>query len=254
MSPRSLIAVVAVAWASASNPAPAAFLAYDSSPTTNSADWAAEVASLGGVVNSAVNFDAHPTGALQPNFYASSAGVTFSSTGSPYTVAFGAGPSGTNTTNGPFSPGEGVHPASNYLANAGRTQSLTITFATPVFGAGLFVIDFFNPNAGNDLFLTAYAGPDGTGAPLGNGAASFGSFYNFQQNKRLFLGVVSTDGDIRSVTFDHHANPQFDLIGLDDLRFAPAAPAVATPLPPTALALLAGVTTLAGLARRRRAS
>lgn len=251
MSPRSLIAVVAVAWAS--NPAPAAFLAFDQSPTTNSADWAAEVASLGGVVNSAVNFDAHPTGAFQPNFYASS-GVTFTSTGSPYTVASGAGPSGVNTTAGPTSPGEGVHPASNYLANAGRTQSLTITFATPVFGVGLFIIDFFNPNAGNDLFLTPYSQPDAMGGFIGNGAASYASFYNFQQNKLLFLGVVSTAGDIRSVTFQHSGNPQFDTIGLDDIRFAPAAPAVATPLPPTALALLAGVTTLAGLARRRRAS
>ena len=88
---------------------------FTQNPTTNSTDWAAEIANLGGTVNSNVNFEAHPVGPLQSGFYALSDGVTLTATGGNNSVVNGTGPNDGNTSSTPLSPGEGPHPASNYL-------------------------------------------------------------------------------------------------------------------------------------------
>lgn len=232
--------------------APAAFVAYAANPTTNSTDWAAGVTALGGVINNNVNFNAHPTGGLQPNFYLGSDGVTLTAVGDVNTVLNDAGPGQSNTSSTPLSSGEGPHPVSNYLFDGGAASSLTIDFATPVTGAGLFVIDYFNPNNDNPLTLSAYTGANGTGTLIGTANAAA---FNFQSNNVYFLGVISTLGDIRSVVFTDVNSVTGDTTGIDDIRFAPAGgtPTVVAPLPPTVLLAGFGLVGMLGLRRRRLA-
>ena len=75
----------------------AAVVGFVSSPNTNSVNWAAAVAAAGKTINTNVNFNAHPTGALQSGFYSVSDGVTLTAVGDDNTVQFGAGPGQANT-------------------------------------------------------------------------------------------------------------------------------------------------------------
>jgi hypothetical protein len=201
---------------------------YVSNPTSNSTDWTIAVLGLGGVVNTNVNFDTHPVGTLNNTFYSVSDGVTISTTGSFNTVQFGAGPGQGNTFSPPLSPGEGLHAVSNYLFASATDSTLTISFDEGVFGAGLFVIDLFNPNSANSVSIEAFTGPDGTGTSLGSAVAPA---YNFQPNHLLYLGAVSTAGDIGSLRLTDHGTSA-DEIGVDDIRFA-TGPAGTVPEPAT---------------------
>ena len=192
------------------------FISFTLNPTTNSQDWSSFITGLGGTINSNVNFDAHPTGPLNPNFYLSSDGVTLTPIGDVNTVQFGAGPGQFNTSD--MSPGEGPHPASNFLFDRVNASSLTISFDAPVLGAGLFVIDYFNPGTTNNpLQIEAFTGPNGTGSLLGV-ASSAG--FNFQANRLYFMGVASSENDIRSIVFRDVNNASGDEIGLDNIVFA----------------------------------
>ena len=194
---------------------------YVSNPTGNSTAWTSAVTGLGGVVNTNVDFNAHPTGLLNNAFYSASDGVTFATTGSFNTVTFGGGPGQSNTYTPPLTPGEGPHAASNYLFAAATGSSLTISFSRPVLGAGLFVIDLFNPTQSggpsNPVSIQAFTGPGGTGTLLGSAPAPA---YNFQPNHLLYLGVVSSAGDIQSLRLTQ-PGALADQIGVDDIRFAP---------------------------------
>ena len=195
---------------------------YVSNPSGNSVDWTNAIGGLSGTVNSAVNFNTHPVGSLQSNFY-SRIGVTLTPSGDVNTVQFGAGPGQGNTSTPPLSTGEGLHPASNYLFDGGNASTLTIDFANPVLGAGLFVIDYFNPTNTNPLTLAAYTGSGGTGTLLGSFSSAA---FNFQNNYMYFMGIVSTA--VTSVPwFSPTSYSSGDTIGIDDLRFATAA----TPYP-----------------------
>ena len=87
----------------------------------------------GGTIDSSMNFDTLPVGTLDPHAYT---GVTFSLTGFS-DVAFGNSPGQGNVFSGPTSSGEGLHAASSYLLSSTFTNTLTLTFDTPVFGVGL---------------------------------------------------------------------------------------------------------------------
>ncbi len=132
---------------SAAGPAGAVIQGFVDNETANSIDWADAVDGMGAAIDSNVDFDAHPQGILQDDFYETSDGVTLSATASIDIVTFGAGPGQSNTSFPPVSPGEGPHAASNFLRGEAQLGSLIISFDQPVLGVGLFVIDLFSPGS-----------------------------------------------------------------------------------------------------------
>ena len=131
----------------------------------------------------------------------------------------------------------------------GSTNSLIVSFAAPVFGAGLFTIDrFYGGTAFNDIVIEAYDGVDATGSLIGSFA---GLNQNFQDNNLYFMGIVSTAGDIRSIRLLRGPDTTGDNMGVDDILFAPADNAVPEP---ASLALCgAGLAAIALLRRSRNA-
>ncbi|EDY83594.1 hypothetical protein VDG1235_3221 [Verrucomicrobiia bacterium DG1235] len=188
--------------------------------SSNSSEWSTYVTSLGSSINSNVNFDAHSIGALDGSFYTTSDGVTLTANGDSNTVANGAGP-GQGNTDGAIK-GEGLHAISNYLFDGGSASSLVISFAESVFGAGLSVIDYFNPNSSNQLSIEAFTGENGTGSSLGS-FTSIGA--NFQRNNVYFMGIASDTANIRSIVFTDINDATSDTTGIDDIVFAQASSA-----------------------------
>lgn len=236
-----------MACALASPLAQAATVAFDANPAANSTDWTTYVTTHGGVINTALDFESHPLGALDANFYAaqgvhmalSGANITFNEV-YDYRNNYG----GTTSGYGPNSSGEG-------LANESRAYSafspnhpwnLTLSFDAPVLGAGLFVIDLFNGLGDRPVSLAAYDGVDGTGNLL---ATAHAPTYNFQLYYQFFLGVASDTANIRSVVFTNAPGKYGDGIVLDDIRFAQPVPE-----PETYALMLVGLG-LVGFAARR---
>ena len=227
----------------------AAVIGFASSPNTNSLDWAAAAIAAGGTINTNVNFNTHPVGALVPNFYSGFDGVTLTPVGDVDTVQFGPGPGQSNIFTIPLSTGEGPHAPSNFLFDGGAPSSLTISFATPVLGAGLFVIDYFNPVGDNPLTIEAFTGANGTGTSLGSFSSAA---FNFQANNSYFMGVVSTNGDIGSLVFTDVNSNTGDTTGIDDISFA-VRDVVGQVPEPASLALLGlGGAFLAATRRRKQ--
>ena len=234
-------ATAAIGFLIAATPASATVMGFTSNATGNAANWTASATGLGSTIDNSINFDAHPTGALQSNFYAG-LGVTLGSTGDSNTVVFGAGPGQGNTSSTPLSSGEGLHAASNYLADGANASSFTVSFSTPVYGAGLYVIDYFNPFGNNPLTIEAF---DGANLSLGLYSSVAA---NFQKNNLYFMGVTSSAGDIAKLVFTDVNNNTGDTTGIDNVVFATGA---GNNVPePGALALVG--LALAGLALTRR--
>ena len=185
----------------------------NTSPTGNYAAFLASLAGYGSTPTT-LTFSGHPTGPLNPNYYP---GVTFTPVGDVSTVQNNAGPGNGNTSSTPLSPGEGPHAPSEYIFDGGSPSSLTISFVNPVAGAGLFVIDYFNPTGGNNpLTLEAFTGQNGTGTSLG----SFSSVsYNFQNNNMYFMGIASGAGNIGSLVFTDVNSNTGDTTGIDDVTY-----------------------------------
>ncbi len=226
---------------------------FVNSPTTNSTDFKTAVAAKGDTVDSSVNFDAEAAGAVNPIFNTVSDGLTITSSGITTSIQNGAGPGQGNTTSGPVSPGEGVHPASNFLF-VGGTGSLTLSFAAPVAGVGFSTIDLFNSLGANPISITAYSGTAGTGTTLGTFSA-VGD--NFQNNKLYFLGAADSTGanTIGSLVLAY-PNPGTgaDQIGIDNILIARAS----APVPEASTTVSFGLLLVLGLgamgiaARKRR--
>lgn len=228
----------------------AALIGFVDNPTSNSVDWASQIALLGGSINSNVDFEALSTGTLDGSFYSLSDGVTLTPDGDVSTVLNGTGPAQGNTGSSPTSVGEGSNPSSNYLFDGPSPSSLTLSFDFPVLGVGLDTIDYFNPFDDNPLTIEAFTGINGGGISLG----SFSSVgFNFQMNRKYFMGLVSTNNDIRSFVFTDVNSNTGDAIGLDNIVFATSADQANDVPAPATLALfglgLAGL----GFSRRKKA-
>lgn len=198
-------------------PAGAEVIGFVDNPEGNSADWRAKIAQLGETVVVEVNFDTHPVGPIIPNHYADR-GIIISGTGKISRVVSGPGPGQGNTGAKPKSEGEGLHAASNHVFSGGTPGTFTLTFDQPVTGAGVFLVDLFNPRGQHPVKLEAFTGPFGTGDFLGSfNAAGF----NFQKNFSYFMGVVSTETNIGSIRIDvTNGVSASDWLGLEDVLFA----------------------------------
>lgn len=231
----------------------ASLIGFVDSPTDDSTLWTNYVTGPQQEINTDITFDAgenfgaHPLGSFpdgQSRFY-SSAGATLSadSDGSSLPeVTYGEGPGGGGLS-GIRSPGEGPHPASNYLAfSSGESQTLTLTFNRAIVGVGLFVVDLFGyPSAsmGSTLAIEAF---DEAGTSLG----SFTSLdLNFQKNNMYFMGLASDTPNIHSFVLTSDGRDNF---GVDNIVFAEKVPE------PASLALLGLGLTLFGVVRAKRAA
>lgn len=205
--------------------ASAAVTGYVLNPSNNSGDFASAAAGLSLAVDSTVDFETHPAGPLiTSSYYAGSNGVTLSGT-SVY-AAYGPGASG-GTVTSPASTGEGLRTGTfGSIINSGQNWSLTATFASPVAGAGFMTVDYFNPWDDNPMTLEAFDGPDGTGSLIGSYSATP---FCFQLNYTYFMGVMSTDGDIRSVRISS-AGRYGDGVFVDFLSYTVPGPGAASML------------------------
>jgi hypothetical protein len=232
-------------------PCQAAAIGFVNNSGTNSMDWITEVLGLGASVNANVTFDAHPVGPLTPDFYLLSDGVTLIASTGADSVRAGAGPADGNTDGA--IPGEGPHASSNHLLmgspGIASTNSLIVSFAAPVVGAGMFTIDrFYGGSPVNDIVIEAYDGVDATGLLIGTFA---GLNQNFQINNLYFMGIVSTAGDIRSIRLLRGPDSTGDVMGVDDILFASADNEVPEP---ASLALCGAGLAAVALLRRSRNS
>lgn len=239
--------VLAAVALTCSHPVHAASTAFANNPTGNSVDWTNAVTAHGNGVTT-LDFESHPLGALQPEFYAAQ-GVHMVLAGSGFSVAevydYKNNYAGSTSGYGPNSSGEGLAAESHAFTayNPNGPWTLTLSFDQGVSGAGLYVIDLFNGLGNRRTTLTAYDGLNGTGSLLTTATAPD---YNFQLYNKLFLGVASDSANIRSVVFTNPAPLYGDGIVLDDIR-------IATPVPePQTYALMLGGLGVLGAAVRRR--
>ena len=160
-------------------------------------------------INTMANFNTHPIGALQGNFYA---GIGISSmTTTSGSVQNTEGPGQGNT--GGAILGEGHHQRSRLLTDIRPNSAFKMTFASAQSGVGFMVVDKFR---GGGVTLKGYSGPQGTGNLITTATAPNS---NYQRNNMVFMGV--TDGgvnSIRSVVWNIPNNGG-DVVGIDDIRF-----------------------------------
>lgn len=218
----------------------AGVVGFSSNVSGNSTDFATAVSAALGVIGDAhltVDYENHPLGALQPNFYP---GLTVNfSTAAIVTTSLSVGGSST----GPTSTGEGAATSLQRIYAGASAFDLEITFINPILGFGFYMIDYYNPGGANFTTLKAWTGANGTGTLIGSVDAAQ---YNFQDNYKYFLGILSTDSNIKSITFGS-SGLAGDGFYIDDLELAEGG------VPEPSTILLAGTALgLATLARKKR--
>jgi hypothetical protein len=234
--------------------ASAAVIGYVASPANDSVAWGNAVTALGATINTSINFNTMALGTPVGSFYTASQGVTISQTGSITVSSSGLfdGYGGTNTGEGAWTPSKHLRASSNVLATV-PAESVTFSFATPVAGGGIFLVDYFGSTPwsitardANNLVLGSYTAVTGQSFQLqGTGTNPTGPY-------KYFLGIESTIGDIQSLTIGRPGTgfgQGGDNVGLDDFRFAVLAPA-AVPEPASLLALGLGLLGLGAVRRR----
>ena len=229
---------------------------YVNDPTGDSIDFGGGLAALGGSVTT-LNVGSLSTGALNPSAFA---GVTLAGTGSFNTVTFGVGPSNGNTVTPPLSNGEGPHAAASYIGDqlTPGPQTLTVSFASPVSGAGLFLIDLFNPFSTplcgglcDDVTIQAFTGTGGTGTALGIFHAAAYNFQGNPVNYLYFMGITSSGNDIGSIVLGQLSDPSEDVIGIGNVLYGTGTPSSSVPEPSSMIPLLTATILLAVGARRK---
>lgn len=235
----------------------AALTGYVSNPQTNSVNWTNAVTAAGGTIDN-INFNGISTGALPLvstgnyalNAYQASKGITFAVKGNAPAITYGVGPGDTGSYQ--LNPGEGAHPASNYLSfppypgySGGYVTSITMNFAEAVSSVGFYTIGLnnsFTPGI-TRIIIAAFTGDNATGTSLG----TFTSLdaHNFNPNNLYFMGLSSSVNEIKSFRISGSWQAAFgDNVGFDDFRFAQV------PEPATMCLLGLGVL---GLLKKRRA-
>lgn len=210
----------------------ASVIGYSNSPATNSADFASGVAANGGTITTLdfenlSGYDAH----MYP-------GVTFQVTPGP---VLANGFAGHGSLDGPNSSGEGLQDGSTHIYAGAAAYQMSIAFDNPVLAAGFFLIDYYNPGNINSGELEAW---DADGNRIGSAAAAG---FNFQEDNKYFIGILSTDANIKSITFGS-LGAAGDGVYIDDVKYASIASA---PEPRTWFLLGGGLLTAPLLARRR---
>ncbi|HVV47297.1 MAG TPA: PEP-CTERM sorting domain-containing protein [Bryobacteraceae bacterium] len=213
----------------------ASVIGYSSNPTTNSVDFASGAAANGGAITTLdfenlSGYDAH----MYP-------GVTFAFTTN---AVLTSGLAGHGTLNGPTSPGEGLQDGSTHIYPGAAAYQMSITFDNAVLAAGFFLIDYYNPSGANSGTLQAWDGAAGTGNLIGS-AVSAG--FNFQEDNKYFIGILSTDANIKSITFGSQGAAG-DGIYIDDVKYA----SVASAPEPGTWGLIGGGLLAGALFARRR--
>ena len=225
----------------------AAVTTFVANPTGNSTDWTQHVTGLGSPVDLDVNFDTHPIGALDGNFYTLSDGVTMTLSGASSQQVLVNQNDYAGSFGGAMSPGEGPAAVGQRVFtayNPGGFWSLTIDFAAPVLGVGIDVVDLYNPWGDRTVTIAAYDGIGGTGTLLGSANALP---LNFQLYNKYFMGLASDTTNIRSFVVTNPYPYYGDGISLDNVRVALA------PVPePGTWAMLGVGLGLLGLTTRRR--
>ena len=212
--------------AAAAGPGRAGFITY-----TSSADF---FAAVGGTPFVTEGYETYPIdGTIAP-------GTTLN--GITYT-AFPLSSDGVNSTLGRIdnlygrigSAGLGLQDGGDATSFFFPGESMTVTFASPVFAVGIF----FNvvPSPAGSLFVQTPVGTTAAGGPT------------FDQGTLYFAGLIS-DTPFATATVGGTADAAGGFT-LDDLTYTNALPpGVFTPVPPTLLAAVAGVGLLARFRRR----
>ncbi len=251
MPGRSLIALAITVTCAlcAAVPSRAAVTGFVANPSGNSTDWANFVAGTGAAVDTSINFETHPVGALDGAFYEPTTGVTMTINapqGSQVADVTGI-PSGSLFC--PCSTGEGPFPLTRSLIYVDQV-SLTVNFATAVSGFGVLTGDHYDPYpdslaSPDPITIAAYDGVNGTGTLLG----SFDSLhFSFQLGYSYFMGVAGTTNEIRSIVITDGYSGTGDGVDLDAFRIAQ----IGVPEPASLALLLTGALGAMGLRRRAR--
>ncbi len=239
----------------AAGTASAAITGYVSNPTANSLVWANAVTNCGATINTSVNFDGIAgTGAVTPaigGFYSGTAGVTFSASNINLAAT--------------MSP-KGAIPSAARVKASGRHRSYWLRISS-VLGDPSPERNVHVPKRG----LWWWRFPRGFGGACqgwtisarDTNNVSLGSFQSlagagFQNTNviasphKYFMGISNTEDYIASLTISRPAMSMFtsgDIVGIDDFRFAVAAPPV--PEPAEWAMLVAGLLVVGFIARRR---